>query len=667
MIYLRLEVVFGLLISCQAIKKAQEAGCKVDSFANAKSNPHKLPEAPPACFAGVDESFNQSSLWSTLRYYANTTDFRNYTAYDFYPERFQDYTPSYQHFFRHDSHVGPEHSTDVRLMTCATNNTDGSKWAVQKLGPFISTGGYDWWQFSWNDVGRLSHVLKENPLGVYILESSIRAVDTKGVPLGFPPIHNHHTHVTREGQSYKYRKHYKAHTHLPFEWFYEAHGDYQCRDQEGGVGCYIDGFEGHGKMVDYLMHIEGEVNDVRAVGSPPMEWFIEISFRWIPIASEQARDVKPESVHVFFSLGNMDLEASQQNQVTTFDLKTDGAPYMYWFYGKMGTSGDMLRNKLHAHSHGFESAFFFTATPEDLGLQHSHFKPEIVPSGSFHLNRGTALKAAGFETQAQFRDYLFQKFNEAVQTYDAVCTNGAHSDPRCLRPRPALICEGWPDKEEVQGQLFDRRPPTCCNDWSFKEGDPYITVGIYAYDGLPSAALGDPVIPEYYPEHLTWMMRYTPDEWRGSVSGSYGAGGSGYSTDSWTSTKTGCIKDRNGELLQGLMRWLTNTCPTTDSKQLPHRTGNRTSFLQWSETHAEMDSEMMTPHVEAITPLFAIAAIVCLCAFCREKQSPQEAPCIKMPKHFQWVYRSVYVQAGIGESNRKEPSYQTCQRAAKDV
>ena len=51
----------------------------------------------------------------------------------------------------------------------------------------------------------------------------------------------------------------------------EAHGDYQCTPEDDGIDCIM---QGHGtpKRISEVLDIEGELNDVRPAGSPPMEW-----------------------------------------------------------------------------------------------------------------------------------------------------------------------------------------------------------------------------------------------------------------------------------------------------------------------------------------------------------------------------------------------------------
>ena len=65
---------------------------------------------------------------------------------------------------------------------------------VQRIGPFRSTGGYDWWQFAWGDALKYLHG-KADGVRRGIKGHFAGVVDKDGVPLGLPPFHAHHLHI----------------------------------------------------------------------------------------------------------------------------------------------------------------------------------------------------------------------------------------------------------------------------------------------------------------------------------------------------------------------------------------------------------------------------------------------------------------------------------------
>mmetsp|Transcript_105640 Transcript_105640/g.235858 ORF Transcript_105640/g.235858 Transcript_105640/m.235858 type:complete len:679 (+) Transcript_105640:1-2037(+) len=609
-------IFLGLSTTCRAMANTVDAQCTHDTYAHVPSQPRVASAAAPPCLEGqgVWETFDQRKLWTTLRWYANYSDFNSFRGYEFYPKRYLDYNSAYQVLFSDRSSQGPKkmEGTTVGLRSCHIEVKDGSKWSVQKVGPFRSTGGYDWWQVSWSDLGQFTDILKEHPSGVYLLSTFFRPVNARGEDLGYPPIHIHHVHVSRVGRSIKFRNDYNADfQYAVSEWLFEGHGDYQCHDADGGMSCFYEELDGYGKLIDFPLHIEGEFNDVRPVASEPMEWWIEVSFRWIPASKVSSSRTKPVSVHIFGGRGTNDFSI-QQSLVLTWDMKFD-QPYLFWYSGHMVTGGDLLVNKLHAHSRSFKSAFFFSATPRDLGLQDARFQPMIVKKGSGKVNYGTAMKAAGFESQGQFEDFLFHNLIKAIHAYDIACAGpkSSRSNPLCSRPRPALICQGWKGDEEVDGVVYDRRPPTCCKDWSFVKDEPYVTVGIYEWDGRPLYPLSSNAMPSTYPQHLGWMLRYVRADGKASV------------TDSLGVTMEGEHEPRSGA--DGNDAHLVEV-PQAESRQ--QQVPRHAVLLQLPNVdYARRPAEMMHHAlITLIAPVLVTAATMCICFSYRGKQLSQEGP-----------------------------------------
>ena len=101
---------------------------------------------------------------------------------------------------------------------------------MQRVGPFSSRGGYDWWQLEWHDAGLLSSALREHRDGLLVTAHSIVPVDDAGARLGHPPLHVHHVHAMEgDGEGARVR----AATPFSPRLFAEQHGDYQCSDADG--------------------------------------------------------------------------------------------------------------------------------------------------------------------------------------------------------------------------------------------------------------------------------------------------------------------------------------------------------------------------------------------------------------------------------------------------
>jgi hypothetical protein len=163
----------------------------------------------------------------------------------------------------------------ARVGTCRvqTETSEGIQtWYSQRVGPFTSHGGYDWWFVAWDDVGNLSQLIAQSPSRAFGAKEVVHgAVDAEGAPIAFPPLHLHHSHIVggRDAQS---------------EWLVLGHGDQQCASEHGGTACQQTSFGARALVFDAPPNVAILWNDVRAAGSAPLEWWFEISLRVAPAA-----------------------------------------------------------------------------------------------------------------------------------------------------------------------------------------------------------------------------------------------------------------------------------------------------------------------------------------------------------------------------------------------
>jgi hypothetical protein len=75
-------------------------------------------------------------------------------------------------------------------------------WRTQRIGPFLSRGGNDWWTVLAADFGGFTSMLtatgangSRSPRRIGLSAHFLAVVDAAGEPLGFPPIHLHHLGV----------------------------------------------------------------------------------------------------------------------------------------------------------------------------------------------------------------------------------------------------------------------------------------------------------------------------------------------------------------------------------------------------------------------------------------------------------------------------------------
>lgn len=115
-----------------------------------------------------------------------------------------------------------------------------------RIGPIVTTGGYDWLQIGWDDIWELKDALQTHKDGVYIVEQVISPVWANGTMINHPPIHIHHMHVgpapyvrqrfDQLGCATRGKGCFNPARTL------ENHGDYNCVDADGGLECRMETF-----------------------------------------------------------------------------------------------------------------------------------------------------------------------------------------------------------------------------------------------------------------------------------------------------------------------------------------------------------------------------------------------------------------------------------------
>lgn len=449
-----------------------------------------------------------------LNYYPNTSAFASYTGTDMVPERHWEY------FRRQHKELleawepgknGPPGATDrIMLGACDLPQDDGSTISIERVGPLVSVGNYDYWQYSWQDVWSLSRKLQKHPEGIMFQSSFSGAVDPNGKVLGHPPIHIHHIHISPSpGTVVKMDGDACATGVDPSQCYatrlvVEQHGDYQCMPEDGGVDCLFEKTaDGYAKVVTTTLDLEGEINDVRAPNSEPMVWWYQVVLHWFP------KTEKLTALSQHFNVGPGQMNSSdQRHNVLVFPVATRDRS-VYWYSGSMQHQGELVRNKLHSHNTMFDRAFWFAATSADLGLDDPKFWPQV----SYHTLQ--LKEDLGFEDFEALQAFLLSNLAASARRFDRTCPP---SQPGCAERRPALICESWVSNEDfldpVSGISFayDRRAPACCRPWHFERGATFTVVAFMA----PMKTPPGPWTPHYTPPkanmHIHWLMTYATGE-----------------------------------------------------------------------------------------------------------------------------------------------------------
>lgn len=481
--------------------KTFDAGCTEDNWGlpNQKKKPYKTTykeDIKDKCEGRWKVAPFSTKRQAMVSYYKDTPDFNKFIATDHVPENKHLYKPGAQWGKRYDYTSVEKYS--MKIAECEIDTGDGGGWILQRIGPFKSTGGYDWWQIGWDDVWNLEGLLAKHKEGVYITEQLSAPVDKDGNIVGHPPIHVHHVHITpipgvRQRTD-------------PFQCVIdgtdcydptrvgEHHGDYECHPEEGGVDCMYETFpDGYGKLITYPLGLESDFNDVRAPGSEVLEWYYTLGARWVPKESEAGAMIRPMSFHNFAGPGDYYL-TDQLTYIFTYQCPTTHDS-IFWYTGRMRRAAKLLRLKIHAHNTIFAGALFISGSPDQAGLTKS--AGLVPPQPKLTVD----IKKAGFESLHDVKKHIYNSLDIAAAT--------ARSKGE---KEPFVVCQSLPDiVVDQEGYPYDRRPPTCCRDWEMEKDEIVTIIGFNTHVGMLPGPHADK-IPPTIPGHIGWWLSYDTEE-----------------------------------------------------------------------------------------------------------------------------------------------------------
>lgn len=460
-------------------------------------------------------------------YYPTTEAYDRFSGVDLVPENNFLFEPT---AFSHS--IDPDTSL-ITAKVCEVESVakEGSRWTVIRIGPFYTTGGYDWTQIGWEDTFGLEAKLKDFPEGIYIFEEFSQPVTRDGIRLGHPPIHVHHLHISPMPGV---RQHYhdnseaaracdagdKSSCYVAVR-VSEHHGDFFCRADQGGPDCVSETIpNGFGKLISQPLGVESDLNDVRAPGSAPLEWFFEMGIRWVP--HQAATAVTPINFHNFAGPGEFS-ELSQSKLIFTFPALTD-RDSIFWYTGRMPVGGKMLRLKPHVHASVVKEAFYFAATPAEVGLAGLQPERPWIP---------VDLAREGFKSFDDLKHYLAMSLVDSGVRWDHLRQRGwlpGQSSDYVSRNRPRTICHAVSDEAFVDGYHYDRRAPTYCEAWDdLQKGDVFTTIALLQSLQHSLGPSSPDARPETLPGHLGWWLTTASQTAASSVGiGMYNQQPSGY-------------------------------------------------------------------------------------------------------------------------------------------
>eukprot|EP01048_Picozoa_sp_COSAG05_P021796 COSAG05_NODE_4127_length_1661_cov_4.093470_1_plen_489_part_01 len=267
---------------------------------------------------------------------------------------------------------------------CDTPGPGQQQWTITRVGPFHSTGGYDWHWFQWDDFGGFGRWQRQNPNSKrYVTAALMAPVDEGGKVISYPPLHIHHSHLELPvGQG---SLHKTGHRVLA-----EVHGDSSCVRAGGGDDCLLQTFGNDvlnattsrgtaGLNVSGALWFNTEVNDVRPRGSSDLEWWFEVavcSFISTDSADTlpqgQGRRQMPPQPLGLLSFGNPypwhpDVDRNSWNKVFYADATR---PSVLWHTAPFPFRGQFLPSSQHVHLHAkwVTTLWALSGPPSALGL-----------------------------------------------------------------------------------------------------------------------------------------------------------------------------------------------------------------------------------------------------------------------------------------------------------
>eukprot|EP00966_Prymnesium_polylepis_P092233 2135471-Prymnesium_polylepis.2 len=346
-------------------------------------------------------------------WYSNNTAYDAYSGIDLIPEAGGSLPLGSPFKLSKEASRSPLGGGRLDVCECTTKVSHG-KWFTQRVGPLLSTGGYDWWQFSWDNFANLREELEFGD--VFEMDAHILTpTDAAGNILGHPPIHIHHVHVVHGlGASFASSLLELTARVGGADSFIEHHGDWQFPPTDAGVDSLGEDYGSYGKLFTRPFSTNLELNDVRPSNSSPLTWYFQMSIRVRPA---QDNSCSPSSLHTFSGPGDY---CSTGQSCTVATLHVSGQYESFSYYtSRMPHDGHLVRVKFHGHAYIFRHALLFRAAPQQLGLAELGWRGE---------RPWKAIPTALFGSNANLKKHLVAKARDGGGNMSVICEVEARTE-----------------------------------------------------------------------------------------------------------------------------------------------------------------------------------------------------------------------------------------------
>ena len=323
------------------------------------------------------------------------------------------------------------------------------EWDALRIGPFSTTGGYYWPSIlgtflhanhaAWRSAHPPLVDDEHDAFAAYVVGS----INAGGALIGYPPIHQHHFHFGSDTNEALILD------GLPFAAeIMGTHGENQCREEEGGVDCYVRSAPPGTVFVHRRpLGILNSFNDVRPEGSLPLASWLLVAVR---VATTTTDVVQPRRVSLTYLIARPPPHQSRGSYVIDAHM-----PSFTWHTGHVRAPlGSVLEAYFHAHAELVYDAWLFAGDPAQV------FSDMKAMNASWDR-----------------LDYAFGAVTTAMQSIRA----------RRAQPDAApLVCayrtSSFRERLDVNGgrQEFQRKAPCPLGGNTFADGRSYVIMAFHA-------------------------------------------------------------------------------------------------------------------------------------------------------------------------------------------
>jgi len=437
--------------------KEENSSQDVESFHCLKDKTFTFSDAYKNC-AFETQSLEASGTFPLALYFSDPESILAGTGIDLIPELSAENRVSYPTRIERFPNISNCPSDGIqgplKFRSCDIKRGAG-KMHIQETGPFITTGGYSWVFLHMQNIFIPSKEFDGRSQGVSVVEISVQLVDEWGTPFDFPPLHNHHTQVSKGLPPFAADPFRcavlkeAAHCYSVDDKLMLFTQDDICTAADGGLDCLNKAApSGSGWVWKKSASAHAAFNDVRVGGSSPLKWYVQYVVRWVP----REKGLVPLSLIDFFTSWSFQdvARAKRINPVITVPLDKES---FTWSTNTYGYNGNIVGGRYHNHGVNVDTAWLFHARPSDLGLDTSQFN--IRPAWEVILPQ-----EVGMTSNSHLQRYVLEK------------AGSSHPNP--------MRCQSYADDVQIGGFDYSRRARSCCKAWEFRETDIWTSITFYS-------------------------------------------------------------------------------------------------------------------------------------------------------------------------------------------